>query len=192
MLSLLFDRFKYFAIGLAIFAGAAAFNLVSKDRSGVDAASLEAKTQPGNLTARAAKDETVMVRKEDPDMNAARGKARATLDSFLAANASPAPGSRAYSIKVKVSDGEAVEHFWVKKFRRDGDGFAGAIDNAPEIVHTVRLGQEIRFARSEISDWMYIDNGKMKGNFTACALLMRETPAEREKFRKAYGLECGA
>ena len=186
----MFGNLKYLGFGVAIFAAASAFGLAKGRKATVAGGDAAAMAQPGNLTARAGRDEVVLVKAEDPAMTTAREKARATLDTFLAAYAAPVAGSRAYSVKVKVSDGKAVEYFWVKKLRREGDGFAGNIDNEPETVHSVKNGQEIRFARAEVTDWMYLDNGKMRGNFTACALLGRETPAEREKFRKAYGLDC--
>jgi uncharacterized protein YegJ (DUF2314 family) len=48
------------------------------------------------------------------------------------------------------------------------------------------------FARGEIHDWMYYDdaNRRMKGNFTACALLTREKPEDAEKMKRTYGLVC--
>ena len=40
------------------------------------------------------------------------------------------------------------------------------------------LGDIIQFKDAQIVDWMYLDDGAMKGNYTVCALLKREPKAE--------------
>ena len=54
----------------------------------------------------------------------------------------------------------------------------------------MKTGQTITFARSDIVDWMYIENGKMKGNFTACALLKSAPKKEAEDFKRQFSLDC--
>ena len=41
----------------------------------------------------------------------------------------------------------------------------------------------------EIVDWTYMDAGKMKGNYTARALLRKDSKEEREAFERRYGLD---
>ena len=67
---------------------------------------------------------------------------------------------------------------------------SGRINNTPEMVHTVRMGQLITFGRDEIVDWMYMDGGRMKGNYTACALLKSAPKNEAEEFKERFGLTC--
>ena len=58
-------------------------------------------------------------------------------------------------------------------------------------VRSVRHRERIsvqRSARSPIG--CIVESGKMKGNFTTCALLQRDAPANRQACRKQYGLEC--
>jgi uncharacterized protein YegJ (DUF2314 family) len=66
----------------------------------------------------------------------------------------------------------------------------GRIDNTPRSVTNVREGQKISFEESDVVDWLYRENGKMVGNFTACALIKKETPKQAEAFKKEYGLNC--
>jgi uncharacterized protein YegJ (DUF2314 family) len=145
-----------------------------------------------SITQRAERDEVVAVEAEDPDMLAAFDKARATLDSFLALLRSPPARAVAFAVKVKIVDGSKVEYFWVNEIAQEGDGFAGAVNNEPKWVTTVRLGERIRFSRAEIYDWTYVDRARrrMKGNFTSCALLKKDTPRERAAFKRQYRLEC--
>ena len=52
------------------------------------------------------------------------------------------------------------------------------------------MGQVIEFAENEIVDWLYLEDGKMIGNFTACALIKREPPEQAAAFMKQYGMSC--
>jgi len=141
---------------------------------------------------KAERDELSFVPSDDPAMERAFGKARATLDKFLQMASAPAPGTSDYAVKVAVSDGKRTEYFWVSEFERSGDKFSGRLANEPRIVKKYKNGQRFEFPRNLIVDWTYIDASKKKmfGNFTACALLTREPPEEARKFRARFGLDC--
>lgn len=141
---------------------------------------------------RAKRDEVVLVTKDDPAMEAARTKARATLAAFLATARQPTPAMRNFALKVKVSDDNGVEYFWVTQFSANGGRFSGKIDNTPRTVRSVTAGQIIEFHEGEITDWMYMDSGKMKGNYTACALLQREPKDQQDAVKNRFGLNCDA
>ena len=144
------------------------------------------------LAAKARRDETVLVHKDDAAMLRARERSRATLDQFLALNESRPPNSRAYAVKIPVRDGDAVEWLWIADFAHAGDRFHGRIDNTPRTVRSVAQGQRIDFHRTEIGDWMYVRDGRIKGNFTACALLDRESAAARADFLRRFQMDCDA
>lgn len=139
---------------------------------------------------KAERDEIAMVAKDDPTMAAAMSKARATLGDFLAIAAAPKPSMDNFAVKVAVHDGDQNEYFWIAPFSDAHGRFSGRINNQPDIVHTVKLGQLISFERDEIVDWMYMDGGKMKGNYTACALLKSAPKNEAEEFKERFGLIC--
>ncbi len=147
---------------------------------------------------RARQDEIVSVPAGDAAMEAAFAKARATLDDFLALLDKPPPNTGVYTVKLRVFDpgNNEVEFFWVGDLNRSGNGFSGRIDNTPRSVTNVREGQVVRFTRSQIYDWMYVDqnfiNAKrsMVGNFTLCAILAREKPDEAAAVKRETGLVC--
>lgn len=146
-----------------------------------------------SLLERSRNDDVQTVEKDDPAMLAAFDKARATLDDFLARAAAPAAGTDGYSLKVAVRDGEQVEYFWVAPFEvLGGDRFSGTLANTPRLVTTVREGQTIEFRRADIHDWTYfsVSAKRMYGNFTACAMLVHESPEDAAAFRREYGLRC--
>lgn len=149
---------------------------------------------PPTLAERAQADEVALVPAEDAGMRAAFAQARASLDGFLElALAEPAPaGLEGFAVKVPISQDGATEYFWLNDLVVDGDGYSAVVANRPELVTRVEEGQRHRFARAEIVDWMYVDTGtrRMHGNFTACALLAKESPAQAEEFRQQYGLDC--
>jgi uncharacterized protein YegJ (DUF2314 family) len=66
----------------------------------------------------------------------------------------------------------------------DGTTFHGTVNNEPEKVKTVRLGQKVTVAPSEISDWMYVENRKLVGGYTLRALRDAMSPAERADLDK--------
>lgn len=141
---------------------------------------------------KAENDELAFVASGDAAMERAFGKARATLDNFLRLASAPAPGTTDYAVKVAVSDGKTTEYFWVSDFERNGEKFSGTLSNEPRMVKKYKNGQRFDFSRNLIVDWTYIDASKQKmiGNFTACALLTKEPPAEARKFRERFGLDC--
>jgi uncharacterized protein YegJ (DUF2314 family) len=93
-------------------------------------------------------------------------------------------------VKVAVSEADDREFFWIAPFEQRGSKFTGEINNTPQLVKKVKLGQTIAFTESEIVDWLYQDGRAMRGNFTACVLLKREPRNEAEQFMKQLGLRC--
>jgi uncharacterized protein YegJ (DUF2314 family) len=139
---------------------------------------------------KAERDELAFVAKSDPVMAKAMSKARQTLPDFLGSAASPKPGMGGFAVKVAIREGDKAEYFWITPFTDKDGQFSGAINNTPREVHSVKIGQTITFAQSEIVDWMYLDGNKMKGNYTACALLKFASKREAEEFKKRFGLDC--
>jgi uncharacterized protein YegJ (DUF2314 family) len=146
-----------------------------------------AMAQP--LMDKAARDDIALVPRNDPDMAAAMRKARAKLPEFFALARKPNAFTTGFAVKVAVRDKNDVEYFWVTPFTEQDGRFTGRINNTPRLVKTVKFGESLTFSEGEIVDWLYLDAGKMKGNYTACALLKRE-PGQAADFKKKFGLEC--
>jgi uncharacterized protein YegJ (DUF2314 family) len=154
--------------------------------AGLDPRPVSAQT----ITQKAEHDELAIVAKKDPAMAKAMVKARQTLPDFLSIAAAPKAGMEGFAVKVAIREGDNVEYFWIAPFTAKDDTFSGAINNKPRSVRAVKLGQTITFTRSEIVDWTYMDGDKMKGNYTACALLQTASKQEAEEFKKRFGLDC--
>jgi uncharacterized protein YegJ (DUF2314 family) len=145
----------------------------------------------GTFVERARRDEISKVAKDDPDMAAAFRKARDTLPEFLALARAPRPSIDHLAVKVGIPHGDdGSEFFWLSPFEPRGGKYTGRINNTPRMAKTVKFGQVIEFSEDEIVDWLYLEDGKMRGNFTACAMLKREPADQAEAMRKEFGLSC--
>jgi len=143
-----------------------------------------------SITEKAERDEVALVSKNDPVMAAAMTKARATLPDFLKIAAAPPAKTEAFAVKVAIREGANAEYFWIIPFEPKGDTFTGKLDNTPRLVRNTKMGDTLSFTKAEIVDWMYMDNGAMKGNHTACALMKKATQKDRDAFKKRFGLDC--
>lgn len=145
-----------------------------------------------NFMDKVARDEVAYMESEDPIMRKAFKQARDTLDEFLRKAVNPAKNTSNYALKVAVSDGRNTEYFWVGQFKMSGTGFSGELGNEPRDVKKYKMGERFSFSRAQIADWVYMDDrtNSLVGNFTACALLTKETAADAQAFKQRYGLKC--
>lgn len=127
-------------------------------------------------------DKVTNVDADDPQMNAAIQQARSTLDQFTTALTSPKPSQSTFSIKLPFKDGESVEHMWLAPVSYDGQVFRGTVNNDPAQVKNVKIGQEVTAAPAEISDWMFVDDGKLVGGYTLRVLRNAMPANERAEF----------
>jgi uncharacterized protein YegJ (DUF2314 family) len=112
---------------------------------------------------------------DQQEMDAAIARARAEVDSFIAELQQPT--GEDHAVKAPITDGEQTEHFWLGDLTyRDGQ-FEGTIGNEPGMVKNVKFGQQWKVKKEEISDWMFMRDGKMHGNYTMRPLL-KTMPAD--------------
>jgi uncharacterized protein YegJ (DUF2314 family) len=133
------------------------------------------KSKPENFSA---------VADDDPEMLAAIARARKSLPEFWTKLERPSNGEGDFSLKVRIKDEHGTEHFWVTNLNRRNGTITGVINNDPEIVHSVKIGQQITVPESDISDWMYLRNGKIYGNETVHALYKTMSPEELAQIKK--------
>ncbi len=129
------------------------------------------------------KDEVIPIAADDAAMNAAIEKARASIGEFWRQFENPDPGVDGFALKVRISDGRNREHFWLIEIERTASGLSGVINNDPDWVKTVRLGERYSFKEADISDWMFRRNGKIVGNETLRVLFRSMSPEEVAEYR---------
>jgi uncharacterized protein YegJ (DUF2314 family) len=118
---------------------------------------------------------------DEEEMEAAIARARREVDSFIAELAKPTGENHA--VKVPITDQDDTEHFWLIDVSYSDGEFAGTINNEPGIVSNVRIGDKRKVKKSEISDWMFMQDGKMYGNYTLRPLLAAMPKDEAERYR---------
>ena len=132
--------------------------------------------------------EIYTVNNEHQLMNWAIEKAGYTLHYFEDSLADPKPYQQYFSIKVKIVDGEAVEHLWLVEPSFDSEGHLyGIVGNNPQFVSTVKANQKIGISRELISDWMIIEHGRLIGGYTIRAIRDGLSDSDLSEFDKSLG-----
>jgi uncharacterized protein YegJ (DUF2314 family) len=133
------------------------------------------------------KPETLTDKYDEKKMEQAISEARATFDEFLIRFNNPQPGDDEFYVKVRIEDQYGIEHFWLNELKLDSEPYSGTIDNEAGIVKKVKFGQKYSFSRNEISDWMYMANGKTQGNYTLRVELESMSEKEAQEIKSKVG-----
>ncbi len=134
-------------------------------------------------------DELVHLALDDFAMAAAIQNARDSLPGFLALAKRPAPEMKGFAVKIALLGDGGPEFFWIHPFANVGTQFIGQIGNMPRTVECLKMGDTITFTRGDIVDWMYMDAGRMRGNYSARATLRTALPKGRRAFNRRFGLD---
>lgn len=121
---------------------------------------------------------------DEREMDAAIARARLEVDRFTTELAQPTGENHA--VKVAIKDGENTEHFWLIDVAFRNGQFEGTINNDPGVVSNIKIGQKWSAKQEEISDWMFMRDGKMFGNYTMRPLLKTLPAAEAAEFRAMF------
>jgi len=137
-----------------------------------------------SLTGCSKRDRVIDVAEDDAEMNAAIAKARETLPQFWQVFAKHERGENDFALKVKITDKNGTEHFWANELEKQNGKIRGTISNDPNTVKTVKLGSRIEIPEADISDWMYMREEKMIGNYTVKPLLKHMPQDEANQLKR--------
>jgi uncharacterized protein YegJ (DUF2314 family) len=126
---------------------------------------------------------------QDQEMEKAVQKARESVGTFIAALGAPTAQQTSFTVKKPFKDGDKVEHIWLSNPSFDGTKFSGRVDNEPVDVKNVKLGETALVAKDEISDWFYVDKGKLVGGYTIRVLYSKMSPEEKKDFDAHVGFK---
>ena len=108
-----------------------------------------------------------------------------TVDRFIAALAKPAAGQSGFTVKkMFTTSNGGGEHIWLVDLKFDGVNFTGKVDNDPEHVPSVKLGDSATVSRGEISDWMYMEKGLIVGAYTLRVLKKNAVGQDAEEMKQ--------
>lgn len=126
----------------------------------------------------------VDVRTTDPEMNTAIARARGTLPTFWTSYESPKPSETGHALKVRFSTRKGGEHIWIAEVKRlPGGAYSGLFANEPRDLPGKRAGDEVKFGEADISDWMFMRNGKIVGGETIKPTLKSLPKADADALR---------
>jgi uncharacterized protein YegJ (DUF2314 family) len=123
----------------------------------------------------------------DEQINDAIRKSRLTFDDFIAAFKTNDGKRRNFSVKMPFATEFGAEHIWLTNMEFKGEKLIGIVDNLPQSVTTVRLGDAVEIEKDKISDWFYIENDKLIGGLTIRVLRDRMSNSERKRFDRTLG-----
>lgn len=121
---------------------------------------------------------------DEAEMAAATERAINEVDAFI--SDLNTGRSENYAVKAPITENGETEHFWLTDVTFDGAKFTGIINNEPGMVSNVKMGQKWTLGKKEISDWMYMRDGKMYGNYTMRPLLATMPKEQADKFRAIF------
>jgi len=136
----------------------------------------------GDVLERKGEPPVLFIEGEDPKMVAAIKKARADVKQFTDALAKPKTTHTSFAVKVMIVDGKFTEHMWLTDVRYKDGKFSGVLNNEPNDVKTVKIGDKLSASEKEISDWMYVDGRKLVGGYTIRLLRDGMTAEQRTQF----------
>ena len=126
----------------------------------------------------------VDVRTTDPEMNTAIARARRTLPTFWGSYEAPKPSETGHALKVHFSTRKGGEHIWMAEVKKLPDGrYSGRFANQPRDLPGKRAGDLVEFTEADISDWMFLRNGKIVGGETIRPMLKRMSKADADALR---------
>jgi uncharacterized protein YegJ (DUF2314 family) len=116
-------------------------------------------------------------------MNAAIAEARRTLPAFWTRLSANEPdGGEMLKVALPASNG-GREHIWVEGVTVTADGYAGRLYNHPRRLPGMVRGSPVLFEANQISDWTYVRNDRMWGNYTLRVMLDDLPPEDVRRMR---------
>jgi uncharacterized protein YegJ (DUF2314 family) len=119
---------------------------------------------------------------DDKAMDRAVDHAQKSLGFFIAALGKRKSGDSGFEVKKGFVDGGQIEHLWINHLTYDGKNFHGRINNRPIDVKNVRLNEDVTVAPHDVSDWMFVKDGKLMGGYTTRVLYRRLSAADKSEF----------
>ena len=103
---------------------------------------------------------------DDVEMNAAISQAQQATNIFLGVLAAPKPNQTDFSAKRPYPTKAGNEHIWISHLSYDGKLLHGKVGDDPVNIPNLKLDDAVSFPPSELSDWMYLEDGKIVGGYT--------------------------
>jgi uncharacterized protein YegJ (DUF2314 family) len=123
---------------------------------------------------------------DDREMNNAILTARNSLEQFKVALESNSYDTSKFALKVRFKTATGAEHIWATSITYHEGNYFGIVDNLPNLVTQVKLGEKYKIEMKDITDWMYVDKGILRGGYTIKLIRSRMPQEEKNKFDAGF------
>lgn len=134
-----------------------------------------------------ASDPVVSFASDDAEMNRAMERARLSLDEFDSRIRQPPSRQQDIGLKGRFEQHGTVEHMWISEVRIASDGYHGILQNEPQIVTGLKMGDAVVVPRDRVSDWYAIEEGHLVAGYTMRIVHDRMSAEERQQFDASAG-----
>jgi uncharacterized protein YegJ (DUF2314 family) len=124
------------------------------------------------------------VTQHDTAMKRAVHQARRTVGVFIQALSHPAAGQSDFEVKKPFVQGDVVEHLWLADVTFSGCRFHGYVDNVPRKIKGLKMGDRVSVNANEISDWAFVEKGRLVGGYTIRVLYSELSPEGKAALEK--------
>ena len=111
-------------------------------------------------------------------MEAAIAAAKQSIGQFLKAFVRPAKNQKSFLVKAAFIEGQQQEHIWLADLDFKSKPPRGVVGNEPALPG-IKFMQVVEFHPSQITDWMYIEDGYLVGGYTTRVIRKLMSPEER-------------
>jgi uncharacterized protein YegJ (DUF2314 family) len=105
------------------------------------------------------------IESDNPELRAAEKEARERWPEFFEAFETRRD-DQFFSVKAPLTDGDQTEFIWIDVTAIENDVVLGTLGNDPVDLPSYRYKDKVRVRVADVSDWLYLDNGKIVGGFT--------------------------
>ena len=147
------------------------------------------KSADSRVIHREGEPDVINVDSEDAEMNDAIAQARQTTDTFLQILTDPKPNQTDFSVKRPYptkTGGTRKEHIWISHLSYDGRFLHGTVGDEPVNISNLKSGEPVSFPLNELSDWMYLEDGKIVGGYTIRVLRKHMPSKEAADFDRHF------
>jgi uncharacterized protein YegJ (DUF2314 family) len=132
-------------------------------------------------------DPVLTVEAGDKEMNFAVECAKMTYPAFLKnfARYNEDSNKSGLAVKMRFEHDSGVEHMWVNNLYLENNQLYGVLDSDPIHIERLKSGDTLEVKTDSVSDWMYVEKGKLVGGYTIKVLYNRMTKEEQKQTEQA-------
>jgi len=123
----------------------------------------------------------VEVEQSDSELEKIADNARRALPTFFRNLARPEAGANNFYVKYPLAGDGAVEQVWLGDIRVKDGVYYGRLANTPSLPGDRKKDKLIIFYPDKITDWMYIQDGKIIGGRSIKYLLEKTPETQRSE-----------